>query len=63
MLGILAALSRHWALRPGHRLLRIRLPPSPASFHHGKSSGEGEEGRKFQEVLTAKEHWGTWEWE
>lgn len=37
-------------------------PPTPAGFHHGKFSREGEEGRKVQQLLTAKEHWGIWEW-
>lgn len=61
MLAVLAAWSRHWALRPWHQLLGILLPllPLPSPFHHGKSSGEGE----FQEMLPVKEHWGIWEWE
>lgn len=61
---VLAALSRHWALGLGHWLLRNPPPPpAPSIFIMENSVGRGKGGGKLQEVLTAQEHLGIWEWE
>lgn len=62
---VVAALSRHWAWGLGHWLLGkslpLLLPFSSWKIQWGGGAGRG--GRKLQEVLTAQEHLGIWEWE